>query len=80
LALFGVHDLEQQENVTEEEIRMMVDVSEETGGIEAAEKEMILGVFDFADRTVDEIKLDQLVEESRKRCCQDAPDRNICKN
>ncbi len=34
---------------------MMVDVSEETGGIEAAEKEMILGVFDFADRTVDEI-------------------------
>ena len=55
LALFGVHDLEQQENVTEEEIRMMVDVSEETGGIEAAEKEMILGVFDFADRTVDEI-------------------------
>ena len=55
LALFGVHDLEQQENVTEEEIRMMVDVSEETGGIESAEKEMILGVFDFADRTVDEI-------------------------
>ena len=55
LALFGVHNLEQQENVTEEEIRMMVDVSEETGGIEAAEKEMILGVFDFADRTVDEI-------------------------
>ncbi len=55
LAIFGVHDLEQQENVTEEEIRMMVDVSEETGGIEAAEKEMILGVFDFADRTVDEI-------------------------
>jgi len=55
LALFGVHDQEQQENVTEEEIRMMVDVGEETGGIESAEKDMILGVFDFADRTVDEI-------------------------
>jgi len=55
LALFGIRDLEQQENVTEEEIRMMVDVGEETGGIESAEKEMILGVFDFADRTVDEI-------------------------
>ena len=55
LALFGIHDQDQPENVTEEEIRMMVDVSEETGGIEAAEKEMILGVFDFADRTVDEI-------------------------
>lgn len=55
LAVFGIRDLEQQENVTEEEIRMMVDVGEETGGIESAEKEMILGVFDFADRTVDEI-------------------------
>ncbi len=55
LALFGIRDLDQPENVTEEEIRMMVDVGEETGGIEAAEKEMILGVFDFADRTVDEI-------------------------
>lgn len=55
LALFGVRDLDQPENVTEEEIRMMVDVGEETGGIEAAEKDMILGVFDFADRTVDEI-------------------------
>ena len=55
LALFGIHGPDQPENVTEEEIRMMVDVSEETGGIEAAEKEMILGVFDFADRTVDEI-------------------------
>ena len=55
LALFGIHDQDQPENVTEEEIRMMVDVSEETGGIESTEKEMILGVFDFADRTVDEI-------------------------
>ena len=32
------------------------------------------------NRTVDEIMLDQLVAESRKRGCQDAPDRNICKN
>lgn len=55
LLLFGIHGQDLPENVTEEEIRMMVDVSEETGGIEAAEKEMILGVFDFADRTVDEI-------------------------
>jgi len=55
LLLFGVRDQDLPENVTEEEIRMMVDVSEETGGIESAEKEMIMGVFDFADRTVDEI-------------------------
>lgn len=52
---FGIRGQELPENVTEEEIRMMVDVSEETGGIESAEKEMILGVFDFADRTVDQI-------------------------
>lgn len=32
------------------------------------------------NRTVDEIKLDQLVEESRKMNCQDVPDRTICKN
>lgn len=52
---FGIRGQDLPENVTEEEIRMMVDVSEETGGIESTEKEMILGVFDFADRTVDQI-------------------------
>ena len=52
---FGIHGQDLPDNVTEEEIRMMVDVGEETGGIESAEKEMILGVFDFADRTVDQI-------------------------
>lgn len=57
LAVFplGIRGQELPENVTEEEIRMMVDVGEETGGIESAEKEMIFGVFDFADRTVDQI-------------------------
>lgn len=52
---FGIRGQDLPENVTEEEIRMMVDAGEETGGIESAEKEMILGVFDFADRTVDQI-------------------------
>ena len=37
-------------------------------------------VWQSINRTVDEIMLDQLVQESRKRSCQDAPDRNICKN
>ncbi len=55
LALMGVRAQERRENVTEEELRMMVDVSEETGGIARGEKEMLLGVFDFADRTVDQI-------------------------
>jgi len=42
-------------NVTEEEIRMLVDVGEETGVIEESQKDMIINIFDFDDRTVDEI-------------------------
>ena len=34
---------------------------------------------DSINRTVDEIMLDQLVEESRKKCCGDTGQR-ICKN
>lgn len=32
------------------------------------------------NRTVDEIKLDHLVEESRKKGCRDAPAQGMCKN
>ena len=53
--LFGVRATDPQENVTEEEIRMMVDVSEETGGIQEAEKEMINAVFEFDDRTAEQL-------------------------
>ena len=53
--LFGVQAGTVSDNVTEEEIRMMVDVSEETGGIEQAEKDMINNVFEFDDRTVNEL-------------------------
>lgn len=42
------------DNVTEEEIRMMVDLGEEKGAIECAEKEMIENVFDFNNTTVSE--------------------------
>lgn len=52
--LFGVTGNE-EETVTEEEIRMMVDVGEEKGTIELNEKEMINNVFEFNDRTVSEI-------------------------
>ncbi len=52
--LFGVTGNE-EEIVTEEEIRMMVDVGEEKGTIELNEKEMINNVFEFNDRTVSEI-------------------------
>lgn len=54
--LFGVTG-EEEENVTEEEIKMMVDVGEEKGTIEAVEKEMINNVFEFNDRIVSEIMI-----------------------
>ena len=52
--LFGVSETE-EETVTEEEIRMMVDVGEEKGIIEKEEREMINNVFEFNDTVVSEI-------------------------
>jgi putative hemolysin len=53
--LFGIEPSDGRKNVTEEEIRMMVDVGEESGVIEESEKDMINNVFDFNDRTTGEI-------------------------
>lgn len=47
--LFGIDPNANVESVTEEEIRMMVDVGEERGVIEDVQKEMINNVFDFDD-------------------------------
>ena len=52
--LFGVSG-DEEETVTEEEIRMMVDVGEEKGAIDAEEKEMINNVFEFNDKIASEI-------------------------
>lgn len=52
--LFGVSGAE-EETVTEEEIRMMVDVGEEKGTIDKEEKEMINNVFELNDTAVSEI-------------------------
>ena len=52
--IFGVSGHE-EEVVTEEEIRMMVDVGEEKGTIDSTEKEMINNVFEFDDKIVSEI-------------------------
>ena len=52
--IFGVNENE-EETVTEEEIRMMVDVGEEKGTIEEEEKELINNVFEFNDIAVSEI-------------------------
>lgn len=52
--LFGVSK-ETEDTVTEEEIRMMVDVGEEKGTIRNEEKEMINNVFELNDTEVSEI-------------------------
>lgn len=52
--LFGVGENE-EETVTEEEIRMMIDQGKEKGTIEEQEKELLNNVFEFDDITVSEI-------------------------
>ena len=52
--IFGVGENE-EETVTEEEIKMMVDQGEERGTIKEDEKELINNVFEFNDITVSEI-------------------------
>ena len=52
--MFGVSETD-QEQVTEEEIKMMVDQGEESGNIKEEEKELINNVFEFNDITVSEI-------------------------
>ena len=54
LRLFGIDPNEQDEDVSEEEIRLMVDEGESKGVIAETEKEMIQNVFEFDDLTVDE--------------------------
>lgn len=52
--IFGVGENE-EETVTEEEIKMMLDQGEESGTIKEDEKELINNVFEFNDITVSEI-------------------------
>ena len=52
--LFGVSEKD-EEVVTEEEIKMMVDEGEEKGAIEENERELINNVFEFNDTNVSEI-------------------------
>ena len=54
--IFGVPETVEN-NVTEEEIRMMVDVGGEKGTIDKTEKEMINNIFEFDDKTVSEIMI-----------------------
>lgn len=55
LRLLGFNPDEEPSQVTEEEIRMMVDVGEEKGTIRDTEKEMINNIFEFDNKLVSEI-------------------------
>ena len=55
LRLLGIDPNAEDEEVTEEEIRMMVDVGSEKGTIEATEKEMIHNVFEFDNVSAEDI-------------------------
>ncbi|MEG0912764.1 MAG: hemolysin family protein [Oscillospiraceae bacterium] len=55
LRLIGVDPDQNDHEVTEEEIRMMIDVGEEDGTIEQSEKEMLHNIFEFDDRTADDV-------------------------
>jgi putative hemolysin len=54
--MFGVSS-QDEETVTEEEIRMMVDVGEEKGSIKKEEKSMINNVFELNDKVASEVMI-----------------------
>ena len=81
LRLMGLDPNYSETAVTEDEIRLMVDASNETGNIENTEKELIDNVFEFNDTEVSEIMthrtnvealpLDADIEQTLKVCCDE---------
>lgn len=55
LHLFGIKEEGQQNNVTEEEIRMLIDIGTQNGTIDSQEKKFIHNVFEFDDKVVSEV-------------------------
>lgn len=55
LRLFGVKPGDKDDDITEEEIRMMVDIGLESGAIDDDEKEMIHNIFELDDTDVEDI-------------------------
>jgi putative hemolysin len=55
VSMFGIDPHAAQANVTEEEIRMMVDVGEEKGTIQQREKMMINNIFEFNNKEAEDI-------------------------
>lgn len=55
IKVFGGNPAYNETKITEEEIRLMVDVGQEKGVIQSTEKEMIDNIFEFDNTTVSEI-------------------------
>ena len=55
IRLFGIDPNDTEEEVTEEEIRLMVDAGEENGVLEESQKEMINNIFEFDDAVVADV-------------------------
>ncbi len=55
LRIIGIDPNSDDDDVTEEDIRMMVDVGSEKGSININEKEMIQNVFEFDNKTAEEV-------------------------
>ena len=55
LRLIGIDTLAADDEITEEEIRMMVDQGSEKGAINNSEKEMIQNIFEFDDKTAEDV-------------------------
>lgn len=60
IRLFGADPNAAEPFITEEELRTMVDVSEEEGVLEEVEKEMIFNVFDFVDSQVKDVMVQRV--------------------
>ncbi len=55
LRLLHIDPKADREDVSEDEIRMMVDLGEERGAIEASEKELIENIFEFNNTTAEDV-------------------------
>ena len=55
LRLLGIDPKEVEEEVSEDEILMMVDIGEETGAIETSERELIENIFEFNNNTAEDV-------------------------
>lgn len=60
LRLFGINPNETGEEVTEEEIRMMVDIGSESGAIEQDERTMIENIFEFNNTTASDVMVHRM--------------------